>query len=152
MDNDDFNNFIHMSFKNIMPHNEVELSYSHLKDEGVEHISNYNDFVDKFAMLSNVKSDKLMNVYMHQLHLFNAILPFAKRDKQIALLLDNLFHRWKSELSLTRAYNGTERKLQDGAARPQILNGYGEETEREENKENSSKSSSWFNKIIPGGK
>jgi len=144
------NQFMRLSMGSFTPHNEVELSFSHLRDEGVEDIENYNDMVDKFSLLANIKSDKLMNVYMQQLHIFNALLPFANSNPQIHILLNNLFHRWKAELSLSRAYGGTERKLQANAARPQVLNSYGGSMEeQEEEPKKSNKKNNLFDRFIP---
>jgi hypothetical protein len=93
--------------------------YSHnanLIDTDEKIIPEYNKVVGKHHLLSNVGDDVTLRLYQNDSLLLSWLLSMAKRDKSLIPVYDVLAGVFLSELNLTRAKDGGERKEQANAA------------------------------------
>jgi hypothetical protein len=81
-------------------------------DNDDEPVQSYQGIVGKDAKLSNIKEDKLLKCYQKDQALLTHILDMARRESSLRHTFWILYYGWTGALSLTRAKNGMERKLQ----------------------------------------
>lgn len=81
-----------------------------------ENVKNFSEILDKFWLLGNVKDDKLIRVYQREIGLLTELLDMATREDELANMFQVLYYKGRSEFSITRNKDGTERNQQANAA------------------------------------
>lgn len=77
-----------------------------------EAISEFNQLISNEAKLSFIRDDRLLRLYQKDITYLVALFAMARKDPDMREVFLNLYYGWLGELALTRAKDGTERKLQ----------------------------------------
>lgn len=77
-----------------------------------EAISEFNQIISNEAKLSFIRDDRLLRLYQKDITYLVALFAMARRDPDMREVFLNLYYGWLGELAITRAKDGTERKLQ----------------------------------------
>jgi len=88
------------------------------------------DLMEKEFLLSNISDDRMLYIYQEKARLLISLFSMAKREKQLIDLFLTLYYQTLSELNLTRAKDGLERKMHgalSGYVPREALGGFGED-------------------------
>lgn len=108
----------------------------------VKDIVSFSKLVSRQALLANVDSDALLNMYQEDARILTSLLDMARRDSAFEYPFLVLYSSWMGELGLTRTKDGTERILQAnvqgaGYHPQQDLGGYGSDLYAQEEESSS---------------
>ncbi len=151
--------YVRTTMKNrLLPDDPYKHQYA-LLDSDEEDITEFNKIAEKRILLANISDDKMMRFYQNDLILLCQMLDMAKREPQLRNFFLKTYYGWVGELSLTRAKDGLERRLQAtaGGYNPkENLGGYGSNLWPAENKDEKNFFQKIFNrdkkpKIMGGG-
>jgi len=124
----EFGRYMEVLSKNRSPSNNP---YSHaegLMENEPGEVKNHSQVFDKQALLAIIKDDETMRIYQRELEYLIKLYDMSLRDKRLANLFLTLRAKLYSELGITRAMEGEERKHQaelGGYISPQDMRGYG---------------------------
>lgn len=117
--------------QNVFQHN------TNLMENQPGKVDNHDQVFDKQALLAIIKDDDTMRIYQRDCEYLIKLYDMSMRDTRLTTLFRMLRAKFYSELGLTRAMEGEERKHQaeaGGYQSPQDMRGYGATTPQEEEK------------------
>jgi hypothetical protein len=110
------NEYIRKSVEpNFIPRDPHSHAFSLLKPEKTP--KEIYEILTKDILLANISDDRLLRLYQREAQVLTRIFELMKRNErtqeELRRVFDVLFVSFEAELGLTRAKDGTERKLQN---------------------------------------
>ena len=134
--------YLRSTMKNrILPDDPFKHAYAILESDDDE-IHEFSKLAEKRVLLANISDDKMLRLYQNDMILLCQLFDMSRREDQLRSFFLKTYYGWIGELSLTRAKDGLERRLQASAGGYQpkdMMGGYGtglmqsQETNEEQN-------------------
>lgn len=119
-----------MSQAQFIPETPYDHAFALLQGDKKE-FKSFLDMHSQLSLLSNIGSDRLMAIFQDEMFFHSQFFDMGMKDSEVLGFFELLFATFLNQLSLTRARDGLERKLQVFSGQTASSSGFGSEIEKE---------------------